>query len=269
MESITITPIKFLLRSIAGFTGGLFGTLMLLIIFALSSSVMTSVFQAEELASQTINPIFLAVFLIMIFMGLVIANLFSVMLISFSDKYKYYRRASILHQVFIFNVVLFFIALPFYIFSLVMSFGTLSIIALLHSFLALAGSHLMLESIANPRYNLLSIYGTSLGVLFGTVINIIVFRITGTINILLFAFLPLTWLLMAMSQGVVEAIYISFYKVYGVDFLKTDTSFGDDVVDTGKPKTETEEAKEEVEKDIEKDKEPKDEDGADFLEDNE
>lgn len=268
IESITITPIKFLLRSVAGFTGGLFGTLMLLMIFAISSNIMSSVFENEELATQAINPIFLAVFLIMVFMGLVIANLFSTMLISFADKYKYHRRASIMHQIFIFNIVLFFVVLPFYIFSLVMNFGMLSLIALLHSFLALAGSHLMLESMANPGYHLLGVYGTSIGLLTGTFLNIVVFQITGTINILLFAFLPLTWLLMAVSQGLVESLYVVFYKLYGVDFLKTETSFGADVGHKGGRKTERQELEEEVKKDLKKKKGPRDKDGADFLKDN-
>jgi len=271
IDSQSITPMKFLLRSVAGFTGGLFGTLMLLIIFVLSSNIMTSVFEAEEVATQVINPIFLAVFLIMIFTGLVIANLFSVMLVSFADKYKYHRRSSILHQVCIFNVVLFFITLPFYIFSLVLGLGMLSIVALLHSFLSLAGSNLMLENIANPRYSLLAVYGTGLGILFGTMINIMVFKITGTINVLLFAFLPLTWLCMTVSQGLMEALYVSFYKFYGIDFLRTETAFGDDVnfdASGAKVKTEEEELSEEVEKDLKKKKGPKDVAGSEFLQEN-
>ena len=266
LDSIKLTPIKVAFKAVAGFTGGLFGTLMLLLILALSSSTMTGIFGAEELATQTINPIFLAVFLIMIVTGLLVANLFSTLLVSFSDKDKYYRRASIMHQVFIYNIVLFVIALPFYIFSLLMTFGMLSIITLLHSFLSLAGSHMILEGTANPRYHLLSVYSTGLGLFLGTIINLFVFRITGTVNVLLFAFLPVTWLLMGLSHSLFEALYVSFYTLYGIDFLKTDTNFGADMnTNSTKRKTEDEEIIEEVERDLKKAKEPKDTDGAEFL----
>lgn len=263
MENTKITPIKLLLRAVSGFVGGLFGTLMLLIVFVLGSSVMDNVFKAEELSTEVINPVFLAVFLIMIFMGLIIANLFSTMLVSFCDKDKYFKRASIMHQIFIFNIVLFFVVLPFYVFSLVLDFGTLSIIALLHSFLSLAGSHLILESIANPRYNLLAIYGTSFGIILGVAVNLIIFKITGTVNILLFAFLPVTWFFMTLAQSLAEALYTSFYKLYGIDFLGVDTSFGMDYI--SRPKTETEEIEDEVDIEMKKKKDPKDKTGAEFL----
>ena len=267
LEVITLNPLKFVLRSISGFTGGLFGTLMLLIIFTLSSGVLNSVFAVEEVGSQTINPIFLAVFLIMIFTGLLMANLFSSMLISFCDRDKYFMRGAILHQVFIFNAVMFFMSLPFYIFSLTLDFGALSIVALLHSIVALSGSHLVLENVANPRYSLVSIYGTSLGLILGAFSNLIVFKITGTVNVLLFAFLPVTWFFMALAQCGTEALYVSFYKLYGIDFLSNDTEFGEDTTYKNR-KTEDEEIEEEIEKDIKKKAEPKDEDGAEFLEKN-
>ena len=224
-EAITLSPLKFVLRSVAGFTGGLFGTLMLLIIFMLSSGIMNGIFAVDEVASQTINPIFLAVFLIMVFTGLLIANLFSAMLISFCDHDKYFIRSTILHQVFIFNAVMFFISLPFYIFSLALDFGALSMITLLHSFAALSGSHLVLENTANPRYSLLSIYGTSVGIILGAFSNLIVFKITGTVNVLLFAFLPVSWLFMSLAECGIEALYVSFYRLYGVDFLANETEF--------------------------------------------
>lgn len=265
LEVITLNPIKFVLRSIAGFTGGLFGTLMLLIIFTFSSGVLSGIFDVEEVVAQSINPIFLAVYLMMVFTGLAVANLFSSLLISFCDHDKYYMRSTVLHQVFIFNAVLFFISLPFYVFTLALDFGALSVITLLHSFAALSGSHLVLENVSNPKYSLLSVYGTCVGIVLAAFSNLIVFKITGTVNILLFAFLPISWFFMSVSQCAIEALYVSFYRLYGIDFLKSETEFGDDMSKDKKRKTEDESAAEEVESDLKKKSAPKDEDGADFL----
>lgn len=268
LEVITLNPVKFVLRAISGFTGGLFGTLMLLIIFTLSSGILSGIFSADSVASETINPIFLAVYLIMVFTGLLIANLFASMLISFCDHDKYFMRSTVLHQVFIFNAVLFFISLPFYVFSLALDFGALSVITLLHGFASLSGSHMVLENVSNPRYSLLSVYGTCIGIVLAAFSNLIVFKITGTVNVLLFAFLPVSWFFMSFSQCAVEALYVSFYRLYGIDFLKSETEFGDDVSMGKKRKTEDEEITEEVERDIKKKASPKDEDGEDFLKKN-
>lgn len=261
MQPFQITLQKALLRSLSGFVGGIAGTILILAVFVLASGVFQNVLSEDEVVSAGLNPVFLAVFLIMIFLGFLGSNLASPFLLGIVDKNTYLRSSSVLYQIFIYNIVIFFLSLPLYILSIFFDVGTLAFIALVHSFVTFFSTHMIIQGMNQQRYYLLSVYSTSLGLLGAVLLNIFLFKLLGTVNILLFTFLPLCWGMMTTLQCLFEALYNVFYKMYGLDFLRVEVNYGKDTVET---KTETEE--ETISKQIDTEmNEKKDVSGAEFL----
>lgn len=259
-EIVNNLVIKNFLRFLASITGGLFGTLVFLGSFIIFSKVFGSVLGADSAFSGAINPIFLVVFIIMLFLGMGIGNLASVMLVCFAHKDRYSMRSTILHQVFIYNVVLAVVALPFYVFSLFLNLGELSVVAVFHLLVSSYGSHVLLESIAVPQYTPIAVYSSGIGLLGGIILNVLFYVMFSTVNVLFFVGMPFIWGSLTLAQILLEELYRFFYKTYGMDFMRLDIKFGDDMF--GTKKTEDEMLAQEVETELNA---PVDKVGSDFL----
>jgi len=245
--------LSLITRSIAGFGGGIAGTLVLLIIWMLSNSILAPVMApADEVI--TLDPLFIFVLMGMIFISTLVANIVGPLLISFTQKERYQRITTALFQIFIINIIVFLITIPVYLFSSGFGMQFLSYAAGLQITFSILASALVFEIVSNFKYALVGVYGTIIAILTGIAVNIMFYQVTGSATILLFVALPLLWGGIGFTSGIVTMLYNWMVGVWGNDFLATSTSFAKDygIAEEDIP----------VEVDIEK---PKDTEGVDFL----
>jgi len=257
-----LSTTELILKILAGLGGGVAGTLIMLLIFVLGSSVFKNVFSPEQAEGMTsINPLFIFAYLVMIFLGILTANILSSFLIGLNEKDKYKRINSSIYQIFIANVVLFVITAPIYIITAGVDVNAIIYITALHVILSIIGSSLILEIMADSQYSLIALYSIILAILVSAVLNLFVLKITQNPMILLFIGLPILWTATSGSLAITNLIYNVISNVYGIDFLSTKVNYGND------DRTEEEVVEEEVlkqEKEVSKEKRM--ETGAEFLE---
>ena len=84
------TFLSLITRTVGGLGGGIAGTLILLIIYILSVSIIGPVLNPVE-GTGEISPVFIFVLMGMLFASTLAANLLSPLFISFTQKDKYSR----------------------------------------------------------------------------------------------------------------------------------------------------------------------------------
>src|SRR3990167_4184932 len=99
-----ITVSDFLFKVLSSLISGIVGSIVLMAIFLLNASILNSVLKE---ASDKPHPLFLMIFLSMIFLSIVAANL-AYTAFGLLNK-RSYHLATLLYQVFIANVLLFLI----------------------------------------------------------------------------------------------------------------------------------------------------------------
>ena len=117
------TFLSLITRTFAGLGGGILGSVVLLIIYILSVSIVAPVLTpagtgvggvvGAEVAD--INPLFIFILMGMIFASTLAANLVAPFLISLTQGGKYKRVTTSLFQIFIVNIVVFVILAPIYL----------------------------------------------------------------------------------------------------------------------------------------------------------
>ncbi|MBU1445639.1 hypothetical protein KKD70_00030 [Patescibacteria group bacterium] len=219
--------LSLITRSIAGFGGGIAGTLVLLIIWMLSNSVLAPVMApADEIVE--LDPLFIFVLMGMIFISTLVSNMVGPLLISFTQKERYQRTATALFQIFIINIIIFLITIPVYLFSSGFGIQFLSYAAGLQISFSILASALVFEIVSNFKYALVGVYGTIVAILSGIAINIMFYQATGSATVLLFVALPLLWGGVGFTSGIVTMLYNWMVSVWGNDFLATSQSFSKD-----------------------------------------
>lgn len=247
------TFLSLITRTIAGLGGGIAGTIILLVFWMLSSSVLQPVLlQTED--SIDVTPVFTIVIMAMVFVSLLAANMLGPLFISFTQGEKYKRITTALFQIFIVNVVIFIILVPIYLFSTNIGLEFLSFAAGIQMALAVLGSALIFEIISNFKYALLGVYSTIFAVLCAAVFSAILFQTTGSALVLVFLALPLLWGGVGFVYGIVGMIYSWVVSTWGVDYLATSQEYSQDY-----GKQEDEDMVEVTEP------EPEDTEGVDFL----
>lgn len=241
------------LKTFAGLAGGVSGTIVLLIIFLLTSSILQPVLSPAEAQAQEISPLFVFILMAMIFATSLISSLIAPLLISYTERERYTRVATAMSQIFVVNIVIFAFLAPIYLTTSATNLSLTAYAAGLQIILSAMAGALMMELIHDYRYSLISVYTTILGILIATATSFFLFSVLGSTTILLFVALPLIWGLIGFFQGAVAMFYYWLYQNYGVDFLATSTSYGQDY---GIP-DETEEEEEEPERE--------DTEGGNFL----
>ncbi len=242
-----ISFLTLILKTFAGFAGGIAGTLVLLIIFLLASSILQPVLSPAEAAAQEVSPLFIFALMAMIFATSLVSSLVSTLLLAYTERDRYTRITTALSQIFIINVVIFVFVLPIY---LTTSTGRLELTAYtagLQVILSATASVFILELLHDARYSLLTVYTTILSILVAAAFNIILYTILGA-TILLFTALPIIWTMIGFFQASLSMFYWWLYQNYGVDFLANSTSYGSDY---GIPDVTEEEAEEPVKEDTE------------------
>lgn len=247
-----VTFLGLITRTIAGMGGGIAGTLVLLIIYILSVSIISPAFGPAENGSE-ISPLFMFVLMGMIFASTLSANVFAPLFISFTDKERYKRVTTSMFQIFIINIVVFIIIIPVYLFSQGINLELISYAAGLHITFSVLASALVFEILSEYKYAILGVYSTIFAVLGGVALSIMLYHATGTATILLFIALPILWGGIGFVHGILLMLYNWVVSTWGVDYLATTQEYSKDY---GVP----EEAIETYVED-----EPEDTEGVEFL----
>jgi len=221
------TFLSLITRTISGLGGGIAGTIILLIIYMISSSILQPVLtQAKE--GTDVTPLFTIVIMAMVFVALLAANIFAPLFISFTQGDKYKSTTTALFQIFIINVVVFMMLVPVYLFSANAGLEFMSFVAGVQMALAVIGSALVFEVISNYKYVLLGIYSIIFAVLAAIVFSGILYQATGSALVLLFLALPLLWGGIGFTFGIVGMIYSWIVSTWGVDYLAANQEYSRD-----------------------------------------
>jgi len=216
-EKRPLTFTLFALRLLSGLGGGFGGALIaFLAYFAFVSFLPT----------QGTSSISIFTTIVIGFVVSLSTNVLATILVSFMDEEKYSRRKTMITHVFIFNLILFFVTIPFY--ALATALGQVTAVAMVHFILSGFISSLILEVLAGSEYALLGIYSQALGVFL--TLGILLLLASSQINDLVFLFgtLPITWFMLQLTSGVGEWTYDTYLKYYGLDALSSATDLGDE-----------------------------------------
>ena len=223
----SISPLAILFRALAGLGGGVIGTGLIVVILFLGSGVLTSALGVD--GGTEIHPLFVFVFMAMMFIGSCAANVLGTLLIALTDKDHYKNTSTSIYQVFIANVVILIAMAPIYMIVSGLNVALLPAVAALQVVVSAFASSLILEIIANYRYALLGVYSTAFAVLVSTGVFFLFYSVSSEQPInLLFIALPVMWLSIGIFSGLFSFFYGLVYKLYGVDFLSTVVKYGAD-----------------------------------------
>lgn len=224
--------LTLVLKTFAGLGGGIAGMLILLVIFLGASTILQPSFNPGSVGFEDSgkNPLFIFVFMAMIFLTSMGANLLGSLFFTFVEHERYNRTPTAMYQIFFVNLVIFAIMAPIYL--LLDTRGLMDMTGFLagfHVLLSSLASVMILEIIGNLRYALVGVYGVIFALLISTGASMVVFEFSGrNPTIVLFAALPIMWTTLGFVTVIVEMFYRWLYAVYGTDFLMSKTEFGQD-----------------------------------------
>jgi hypothetical protein len=252
-----LTFFTLVLKTFAGFAGGLAGTLVLLLIFLSTSSILQPVIgqaAATEAAAGEVSPLFMFVLMGMVFATCIVSSMLAPLLLSYTERDRYTKIATTMSQIFIVNIVIFAFVLPIYLTTSTARIELTAFAAFMQIILSATASAMILELIHDHRYALMAVYTTILAILVSTGVIFFIFFATSTATVVLFAALPIIWSAIGFSQAALGMIYYWIYETWGSDFLASTASFG---ADYGVPDTSEEEEEQEIQR--------PDSEGGDFL----
>ncbi len=224
--------LTLVLKTFGGLGGGIAGMLILLLIFLGASTILQPALNPAYIGAEegTKHPLFIFVFMAMIFLTSLGANLLGSLFFTFVEHERYQRTATVMYHIFFVNMVIFIITVPLYL--LLDARGTVDVVGVLSSFqvlLSALASVMILEIVGNSSYALVGVYGVIFSLLASTGIVTVIYEFFGRNPVVvLFAALPATWAMLGFVTVIVEMLYRWLYTLYGNDFLRSETSFGKD-----------------------------------------
>jgi hypothetical protein len=231
-----LTFTTFMLRLFSGLVGGAAGTLALFIVYFLMSYAVP---QGDAEGPSTLTVF---VVIIMTFVGTLIANTVTGVMVTFMDSTKYTRRKTTILHIFIFNFILFFLTIPLYMIGSMLDIA--NGVAAIHFLLSAFITALIMEVIAGYEYSLLGIYSMALGMFVSIAIALAMMSAGVRPITIMFAAMPGVWFILQLVGGFAELIYDNFVKLYGVDFLNVQTDLGGDKeIESSEEEEEEEESK--------------------------
>jgi len=220
-EKRPLTFNLFLLRLLSGIAGGVGGMLIAFVAFFLMTSFIPSTDETSSLS-------FFAI-IVMAFLATTSGNTITAVSLTFMDSEKYSRRKTTITQVFLFNLVLFFLTIPLYLIaiSLDLTVG----VATLHFLLSAFVSALIMEVLAGYEYSLVGIYANALGIFVSISLALLLLGTNVSQQVIILGAMPMVWFMLELVGGFVELVYDNFLRAYGVDALNTQTDLGGDTMD--------------------------------------
>lgn len=230
------TFLTLVLKTFAGLGGGIAGMLIMLVIFLSASAILAPAFNPNLISPEESakNPLFIFVFMSMIFLTSLGANLLGALFFSFVDRERYSRRQTALSQIFFVNLFIFLILAPIYL--LLDTRSVLDMTAFLagfHVLLAALASVIILEVIGNLKYALVGVYGVILALIGSTGFIMVAYELSGrNTTLVLFSALPIMWTALGFVTVIMEMFYRWVWTLYGTDFLMSTTDYGQDYGET-------------------------------------
>lgn len=215
---------KVFFKTMMGLLGGIGGTLVIMVVMLLASSVVPNL-NDENVG---VTPIFLYIVLVMAFLATLVGNLVPVILFYAVDREKYNKVTTNLVQAFIFNLLIFIFSIPLYLVLQGASVEKLIYIVGIHFLISAFITSIVIEILSSRQYVLVGLYGNTFGVLAALVMNLLLFLVVSATSakaVFLFLTLPLIWASIGFFQSVIEMLYRWAYDVYGVDFLNLDAQY--------------------------------------------
>lgn len=249
-------PMSFftmVLKTFAGFGGGMAGTVILVLIFLATSSILQPALSGAVTSPTEVSPLFIVVLLAMVFATSLVSSMLGPFFLAYTERERYTRVSTTLGQIFIMNIVIFAFVLPVYLTASSTNLQITAFTAALQVILSAAAGSLVLELLHDPRYPLLAVYETILALLTSVALGFLFFTITGNATILLFVALPMIWGFIGFFHAAVTMFYYWIFTTWGTDYLATEMQFG---TDYGIPEEMEELTEEEQREDVE---------GGDFL----
>lgn len=223
--------LTLVLKTFAGLGGGIVGMLILLLIFLGASTILQSAWNPDlggDVSGK--NPLFIFVFMAMIFLTSIGSNLLGSLFFTFVEHEKYSRASTAMYQIFFINLVIFAIMAPIYI--LLDAKGLLDMTGFLagfHVLISALASVMILEIIGNLKYALVGVYGVIFALLLSTGTIMTIYELSQrNPTIVLFSTLPIMWTTLGFITVIVEMFYRWIYTLYGRDFLMSKTDYGMD-----------------------------------------
>lgn len=226
-----LTFFILVLKTFAGFGGGVAGTAVLLLIFLATSSILQPVLggtAATELESGQVSPLFMVVLMAMVFATSLVSSLLAPLFLAYTERDRYNRISTMMGQIFIVNLVIFAFVLPIYLTTSTDRMELTVYAAGLQVIISAMAGALIMEILHDSKYPLLAVYNSILALLVGVGINFMLYYMTGSATILLFAALPIIWSLVGFAQAAVTMFYYWIFQSWGSDFLANTASFGTD-----------------------------------------
>lgn len=230
----------FSLRLLSGLAGGIGGMLIAFVAYFLMSNFIPS---GEEVSSLSFFAI-----IVMAFLGTITANTITATSLTFMDPQKYSRRKTIITQVFLFNLILFFLSILLYVVAI--SLDLTLAVAALHFLLSAFISALIMEVLAGHEYSLIGIYSNALAIFISVGLAMLLLNTNVSEQILILGAMPTVWLILMLVGGLMELVYDNFLKLYGIDALNTSTDIGGDSLDEKEPEEDEEDNDGDEEKEI-------------------
>ncbi len=226
-EPPKISVLDFILKTAAGIGAGIGANLILLVLFLLTSSILQPVISDQSTAD--INPFIILTIIAVVFFTSLCANLIGPAFFGLIQDSKYTRRSTSAAHIFFLNIIILVFLLPVYLVSSTTSSDLTVSVAALHIIITTAASLIIFETISNPRYSLVGVYGTLFGTLVGMALNFILFEMTtGNWTIQIFAAMPIIWASIGLFSAITESLYQFVYNVWGNDFLASSADLGAD-----------------------------------------
>ncbi|MDH5596720.1 MAG: hypothetical protein OEY44_01340 [Candidatus Peregrinibacteria bacterium] len=233
-EKRPLSATLFFLRLLSGITGGVAGMLIAFLVYFLMSTFIPAGDEATSLS-------FFAI-IVMAFVATLSANTITAVMVTFMDSEKYSRRKTIITQVFVFNILLFFLTILPYLIAIPLQI-TIGVAAL-HFLLSAFVSALIMEVLAGYEYSLVGIYSASFGIFVSIAIALLMLNSDIDDLVLILGAMPGVWLILELVGGLVELIYDNFLRFYGVDALNVQTDLGGDTLEEKEDEDEDEESEE-------------------------
>lgn len=238
-EKRPLSATLFALRLLSGITGGVVGMLIAFVVYFIMSTFIPA---GDEVSSLSFFAI-----IVMAFVATLSANTVTAVMVTFMDHEKYSRRKTIITQVFLFNLILFFLTIPLYLIAIPLEI-TIGVAAL-HFLLSAYVSSVIMEVLAGYEYSLVGIYSSSLGIFVSIGIALLLINSNVSPLILTLGAMPAVWFILELVGGLVELIYDNFLKIYGVDALNVQTDLGGDSIVEKEPEEDEDDDEEDDEED--------------------
>ena len=215
-------------RTVAGFFGGGFGSLVLLVGVLLSGSL--SSFSLTAVDGGGIHPVFTFGFIAIVYLALLVSSLASITFFYYCDRQRYQFLFSSLSHVFGLITMIFVISTPLSLLLSLSDFDSLSILALILMSIGSIFSVVTMEVVANHKHLLLTLYSTTISLFTFFLLMLVLYLALQTTTFLLPLALPLCWACFGFWQVSFEMTYQWIYQLYGSDFLNSTTRLGSDYI---------------------------------------